>query len=179
MPISNKYVFPAFLQKGEGVFGVYFPTLFPEHGWEFPLSQGRTKSSAINAAQRELAYCLAGFLYDNEEIPSPIPIQKEQLSKGMEIIEVETSFEPYAEQIKEHLRGRHWHISYYDDKTNTSIEAIGFKNKQGMWDIYYIDDQEEAENDEQQLLFTVKHYKEAEEKFFHFVETKIVSNDKK
>ncbi|WP_102272176.1 type II toxin-antitoxin system HicB family antitoxin [Cytobacillus massiliigabonensis] len=176
---SNKFVYPAFIQQEEeGMFCVYFPTLFPEHGWDFPLSQGTSKRIAIKNAQKDLAYSLAGFLYDNEDLPEPIPIQSNHLSKGMELIEVETSFEPYEAEIKEHLKGRHWHICYYVEEMGECIEAIGFKNDQGMWDIFYEDYPEEEEHPDDHLLFTVKFRTEAEEKFYQYVEEIILKRKK-
>lgn len=176
---SDKFVYPAFIQQEEeGMFCVYFPTLFPEHGWEFPLSRGKSKRIAIKNAQKDLAYSLAGILYDNEELPEPISIQSKDLSQGMELIEVETSFEPYADEIKEHLKGRHWHINYYVEETDDLIEAIGFKNDQGMWDIFYEGYPEEEEHPDDHLLFTVKFWTEAEEKFNQFVEEIILKRKK-
>jgi predicted RNase H-like HicB family nuclease len=184
---SEKFVYPAFIQQeDEGMFCVYFPTLFPEAGWDYPLSRGETKRTAINNAKKDLAFSLAGILYDNEEIPEPIPIQSNRLSKGMELIYVETSFEPYADEIQEHLKGRHWHIGYYVEENGEYIEAIGFKNDQGMWDIFFEDYSEEEEfksnnssygNPQYQdntLLFTVKYRSEAEDKFNQFVEDVIL-----
>ncbi|WP_368298008.1 type II toxin-antitoxin system HicB family antitoxin [Cytobacillus firmus] len=172
---SDKFVYPAFIQQyDEGMFCVYFPTLFPEQGWDFPLSRGKSKRIAIKNAQKDLAYSLAGMLYDNEELPEPIPIQSNHLSQGMELIEVETSFEPYADEIKEHLKGRHWHISYYVEEMDDFIEVIGFKNDQGMWDILYEDYPEEEDHPDDTLLFTVKLRTEAEEKFNQFVEEVIL-----
>ncbi|MEK3990126.1 type II toxin-antitoxin system HicB family antitoxin [Robertmurraya sp. FSL R5-0851] len=176
MTIINceKFVYPAFIQQDDdGVFGVYFPTLFSEAGWDFPLSRGETKRQAIKNAKKDLAYSLAGILYDNEDLPEPVPIQSKHLSKGMELIDIETSFEPYADEIQEHLKGRHWHIGYYVEEQSEYIEAIGFKNDQGMWDIFFEDFSKEEENPEypeKTLLFTVKTHSEAEEKFYHFVE---------
>jgi predicted RNase H-like HicB family nuclease len=181
---SDKLVYPAFIrQEGEGEFCVYFPTLFPEAGWDYPLSRGKTRRKAIKNAEKDLAYSLAGFLYDNEDLPEPIPIQSNQLSKGMDLIDVETSFEAYADEIQEHLKGRHWHIGYYVEENGEFIEAIGFKNDQGLWDIFFEDFNEEEEhksnnqNPEYQdytLLFTVKLHSEAEEKFNQFVEDVIL-----
>lgn len=176
---SNKFVYPAFIQQEEeGMFCVYFPTLFPEHGWDYPLSRGTSKRIALKNAQKDLAYSLAGILYDNEELPEPIPIHGNNLSQGMELIEVETSFEPYADEIKEHVKGRHWHINYYVEDTDDFIEAIGFKNDQGMWDIFYEDYLEEEEHPDDHLLFTVKFRTEAEEKFNQFVEEIILKQKK-
>jgi predicted RNase H-like HicB family nuclease len=184
---SEKYVYPAFIQQeDEGMFCVYFPTLFPEAGWDYPLSRGETKRIAIKNARKDLAFSLAGILYDNEDLPEPIPIQSDRLSKGMELIDVETSFEPYADELQEHLKGRHWHIGYYVEENGEYIEAIGFKNDQGMWDIFFEDYSEEEEfksdnssyrNPQYQdtaLLFTVKFHSEAEEKFNQFVEDVIL-----
>lgn len=183
---SDKLVYPAFIQQDdEGIFCVYFPTLFPESGWDFPLLRGETKREAIKNAKKDLAYSLAGILYDNEEFPEPIPINSNDLSEGMELIDIETSFEPYAEEIKEHLKGRHWHITYYDEENDDFIEAIGYKNEQGTWDIFFeycSDDDIEIfdsfckknpEYPEYPLLFTVKLRSEAEEKFNQFVEDAI------
>lgn len=182
---SDKFVYPAFIQQDdEGMFCVYFPTLFPESGWDFPLSQGETKREAIKNAKKDLAYSLAGILYDNEELPEPISIQSNHLSNGIELIEVETSFAPYADEIEEHLKGRHWHISYYVEENDDFIEAIGYKNDQGTWDIFFeycsedeikIFDSLYKKNPDYPLLFTVKLRSEAEEKFKQFVEDVILN----
>ncbi|MGE7667193.1 DUF3986 family protein [Ureibacillus composti] len=181
----GKLVYPAFIQQDdEGMFCIYFPTLFPEYGWDFPLSRGETKRKAIKNAKKDLAYSLAGILYDNEELPEPIPINSNDLSEGMELVNIETSFEPYAEEIQEHLKGRHWHITYYDEENDDFIEAIGYKNEQGTWDIFFEDYYEEdeiesfelsyKENPEYPLLFTVKLRSEADEKFNNFIEEVIL-----
>jgi predicted RNase H-like HicB family nuclease len=188
---SEKFVYPAFIQQGdEGMFCVYFPTLFPEAGWDYPLSRGVTKRKAINNAKKDLAFSLAGTLYDNEDLPEHIPIQSNRLSKGMELINVETSFEPYADEIQEHLKGRHWHIGYYVEENGEYIEAIGFKNDQGLWDIFYENYSEgeeiksinssnrNPEDPDSTLLFTVKFYSEAEEKFNKFVEDVILKRSR-
>ncbi|WP_409300474.1 type II toxin-antitoxin system HicB family antitoxin [Peribacillus sp. SCS-155] len=170
----GKVIYPAFIQQeDEEMFCVYFPTIFPESGWDYPLTRGKTRRIAIKKAERDLAYSLAGIIYDNEELPEPIPIPSNNLSQGMELINVETSFEPYAEEIQEHLKGRHWHIGYYVEENDEFIEAIGFKNDQGMWDIFYEDYSEEEHSDDN-LLFTVKLHSEAEEKFNQFVENEIL-----
>ncbi|KKK38092.1 hypothetical protein WQ57_09710 [Mesobacillus campisalis] len=172
----EKLVYPAFVQQiDEGVFGVYFPTLFSDEGWDYPLSQGNTKRSAIQNARKELAYTLAGFLYDNENLPRPIPIPDNALSSGMELLDIETSYAPYAVEIEEHLKGRHWHIGFYDEESDEYMEAIGFKNDQGMWDIYYEDVLEDTSSET--LLFTVKRHSEAEEKFKQFVEEVILKRE--
>ncbi len=171
----EKLRYPAIIKKDDdGTFSVYFPALFPEHGWEFPLSQGKSKPEAVKNAEKELAFTLAGFLYDNEEIPATVPIQKEQLSDGMELIEVETSMASYAEEIKEHLRGRHWHIGYYEH--GLDFEAFGFKNARGLWDIFYEESEagELSGHPDLTHLFTVKTHSEAEEKFKQFVENVIL-----
>lgn len=188
---SDKLVYPAFIQQDDkGIFCVYFPTLFPESGWDFPLSRGETKRKAILNAKKDLAYSLAGILYDNEELPEPIPIQRNQLSHGMELIAIETSFVPYAEEIKEHLKGRHWHIYYYVEEKDDFIEAIGYKNDLGTWDIFFdycsedeieIFDSFCKKNPDYPgypLLFTVKLRIEAEEKFYQFVEEVMLKRKK-
>ncbi|MBP3951867.1 type II toxin-antitoxin system HicB family antitoxin [Bacillus sp. YZJH907-2] len=153
------------------MFCVYFPALFPESGWDYPLSRGKTRSLAIENAEKELACALAGFIYDNEKVPGPIPIPSNRLSKEMELIKIETSLEQYAEEIEEHLKGRHWHIGYYVEESDEYFEAIGFKNEQGNWDIFY---SEEKEDSNEVLLFTVKLESEAYEKFKQFVENLII-----
>lgn len=164
----GKVVYPAFIQQeDEEMFCVYFPTLFPETGWDYPLSRGETRRLAIENAEKELAYVLAGFVYDNEKVPEPIPIPSNRLSKRMELIKIETSIDQYAEEIEEHLKGRHWHIGYYVEGSDEYFEAIGFKNEQGNWDIFY---SEEKEDSNEVLLFTVKLEFEAYEKFKQFVE---------
>lgn len=183
---SDKLVYPAFIQQDdEGIFGVYFPTLFPESGWDFSLSRGKTKCEAIINAKKDLAYSLAGILYDNEELPEPVPIQSNNLSQGMELIEVKTSFEQYAEEIEAHLKGRHWHICYYVEDNDDFIEAIGYKNDQGTWDIFFEYCSEEeletlayfhTKNPDYPLLFTVKLRTEAEKKFNQFVEDVIIKH---
>ncbi|MFC4323051.1 type II toxin-antitoxin system HicB family antitoxin [Litchfieldia salsa] len=155
----------------------FFPTLFPEYGWEYPLSRGETKGKALQEAKKDLAYSLAGILYDNEELPLPISIDFNELSEGMELIDIDTSIEAYAEDIKEHLKGRHWHVTYYDEKNDNVIEAIGCKNEQGLWDIFLEDLTENPfsqKNTNDSFLFTVKLRSEAEEKFNQFVETVIL-----
>ncbi|MDZ5472237.1 type II toxin-antitoxin system HicB family antitoxin [Bacillus sp. 31A1R] len=175
MKSFGKLVYPAFVQQDdEGMFCVYFPTLFPESGWEFPLSKAKTKRKAIKNAEKDLAYSLAGILYDNEELPEPIPIQSDRLSPEMELINIETLFEPYGQEIQEHLKGRHWHIGYYDEDTEEYLEAIGFKNDQGMWDIFYEFYSEEEGDHIETFLFTVKLRSEAEERFKQYVEEKIL-----
>jgi predicted RNase H-like HicB family nuclease len=189
MENSKKLVYPSFIkQHEEGDFGVYFPTLFPEDGWEYPLAGGATRDEAIKNAQKELTFSLAGILYDNEDLPRSIPIQSEHLSEGMEIIDIETTISLYSEEIKEHLKGRHWHISYYlEDNEDEVIEAIGYKNDQGEWDIFFDDYSEEEETlffdssykknphwPDEILLFSVHLRTEAQEKFNQFVEKVIL-----
>lgn len=165
----GKLTYPAFIQQEEKeIFCVYFPTLFLKSGWEYPLTKGETKCKAIQNAKKDLAYTLAGILYDNEELPEPSLLNSNDLSKEMELVEIETSFELYAKEIKEHLKGRHWHIDYYNDDDIPIFGAIGFKNQQGMWDIYF----------EDSLLFTVKFYSEAEDKFSQYVENVILKKSK-
>lgn len=185
----KKLVYQACIkQHEEGDFGIYFPNLFPEDGWEYPLAVGTTRLEAIKEAQKKLAFSLAGILYDNEDLPKPLPIQNKDLLEGMEIIDIETATSLDSEEIKEHLKGRHWHISYYlEDNEDEVIEAIGYKNDQGEWDIFFDDYSEDEEphffdssyrkNPEWPydiILFSVHLRSEAQEKFNHFVENVIL-----
>lgn len=65
------------------------------------------------------------------------------------------------------------HISYYDEENDDFIEAIGFKNEQDTWDIFW-----EFCSEEETLLFTVKTRTEAKEKFEQFVEEVILKRKK-
>jgi hypothetical protein len=134
------------------------PHSFSGSGWDFPLSQGKTRRKAIKNAEKDLAFSLAGILYDNEELPEPIPVQNNNLSQGVELIDVETSFKPYAEVIQEHLEGRHWHISYYVKEFDEVIGAIEFKNYNGMWDIFFEDYLEEVENTDEGTFLLLSNY---------------------
>lgn len=51
--------YPAFIEREAGEYGVYFPTLRPNTGWEYPLVTGSTKKEAIKEAKKRLAYLLA------------------------------------------------------------------------------------------------------------------------
>jgi len=53
-----KFVYPAFIKKTMMDFLCFFPTLFPEAGWDFPLSTGETRYKAIQNAKKDLAYSL-------------------------------------------------------------------------------------------------------------------------
>lgn len=190
MVYSKKLVYPAFIkQDDEGVFGVYFPNLFPDAGWDFPLSEGVTKLEAIKKAKKDLAYSLAGTLYDNEDLPEPTPIPITQLSERMELIDVETIIDHYLEEINEHLKSRHWHIENYVEEYNEYIEAIGYKNEQGKWDILFGDYSEEEETQffdtsykkspespYNTILFSVNLRSEAQEQFNQFVENVILKH---
>ena len=178
MKLSDKFTYPAVIKRDrKGKFLIYFPTLFPDTGWEYPLTKGDSKETALKNAEKELALSLAGFIYDNEEIPAPVPILKKQLSEGMELIEIETSMASYADEIEEHLQGRHWHIGYY--KRGHIIEAIGFKNDEGLWDIFYDKylAKRLSEDDQFKPIFTVKTYSEAEEKFEQYVENVLLKEN--
>jgi len=190
MEYSKKLVYPAFIkQQEEGDFGVYFPTLFPEDGWEYPLAEGATKLEAIKSAEKRLALSLAGILYDNEDLPEPSIIQSEHLSEGMEIVDIETTLNLYSDEIMENLKGRHWHISYYVESFDENIEAIGYKNDQGEWDIFFEDYTEDEEtyffdssykkNSEwpyDYILFSAHSRSEAQNKFNQFVENVILKH---
>ena len=184
----EKFIYPAIMkQEVGGDFGVYFPTFFPKHGWEIPLSNGKTKFEAIKEAKKELAFSLAGILDDNESIPKPIPIQIESISNGMELIEVETSFQPYDDEIKQHLIGRHWHMTFFIEEHEEEIEAIAYKNNHGLWDILFEDysKAEEklffnssykklSEHPKSIILFSAKLRAEAQVKFNQFVQNVIL-----
>lgn len=74
----------------------------------------------------------------------------------------------------------HWHLGYYED--NYVIEATGFENATGTWDVFYneLDDEDvvklfdskyEIDKDFGVLIFKAKDYEEAEDKFHDWVET--------
>ena len=192
MEISKNLIYQACIkQHDEGDFGIYFPNLFSKDGWgeddwDYPLAQGTTRLEAIKEAQKQLALYLAGVVADNEDLPLPTPIHSITLLDGMEIINIEIPSSLDTEEIKEHLKGRHWHISYYlEDNEDEIIEAIGYKNDEGEWDIYFDDYSEEEEKlffDSSYekdwagniLLFTVHLRLEAQKKFDHFVENVIL-----
>jgi hypothetical protein len=108
----------------------------------------------------------------------------------MEITDIETTISLYSEEIKEHLKGRHWHISYYlEDNEDEVIEAIGYKNDQGEWDIFFDDYPMEKETlffdptykksydrPDEILLFSVHLRCEAQEKFNQFVENVLLKH---
>lgn len=85
----DRLTYPAFIQQDEeGLFCVYFPTVFLEDGWEYPLSKGETKYKALQNAKKDLACSLAGILFDNEELPEPATLNSNDLSKEMEFVEI-------------------------------------------------------------------------------------------
>lgn len=83
-------------------------------GWEYPLSTGTSKDKAIQEAKKQLAYVIAGIIFDNDPVPEPISIVRDHLTEDMEFIGIETCYEDYQKEIEEHLQGRHWHIDYWD-----------------------------------------------------------------
>jgi predicted RNase H-like HicB family nuclease len=180
---ATKWKYPAFIRhEKDGDFAVYFPTLFNDVGWEYPLSKGRTKDKAIEEAKKDLAYTIAGIIYDNDEVPQPVIIPNDQLNENMEVIEIETCYEDYKKEIEEHLRFRHWHIDYWDEE-HGSISTIGFQNELGTWDIYFSNhiSGEEAKildlhykrtsiSPAEWLLFTVQSRSEGEVKVYNFIE---------
>jgi predicted RNase H-like HicB family nuclease len=128
-----KWKYPAFIyREEEGEFGVYFPTLFGEDGWDYPLGSGITKSKAIKEAKKELAYTIAGLIYDKDPVPEPGVILKEQLSTGMELIEIETCFDDYKDEIEENFRTRHWHIDYWTKCMEYAPLAFKMKKEHGI-----------------------------------------------
>lgn len=169
-------VYPAFIKRDNGVFGVHFPTLLPEHGWETYLTSGSTKKEAIQNAKKALAYLLAGDLYDNEDLPSQAPILANLVTEEMELVFIKTSYRDYAKEIEEHLPGRHWHISFNRDWESDFL-AVAYKNKQGFWDVR-IDGDLPIEMEPEKLfqlcptypvICTVRRRVEAEEAFDRFV----------
>lgn len=164
---TTKWKYPAFIQReNDGDFGVYFPTLFRNYGWDFPLSRGSTKDKAIKKAKKDLAYTIAGIIYDNDVVPVPVNIPNDQLCEDMEVIEIETCYEDYKKEIDEHLFGRHWHIDYWDEE-HGSISTIGFRNELGTWDIYF---SEHISDEEAKILDQHCKRTEGEEKVYNFIE---------
>ncbi|MGN4123461.1 type II toxin-antitoxin system HicB family antitoxin [Lysinibacillus sphaericus] len=167
-------VYPAFMKRDNEEYGVYFPTLLPEFGWEYSLSSGRTKQEAIEKAKKDLAYLLAGALYDNEELPSNAPIPAEFVTEEMELVFIKTSYSDYAEELEEHLPWRHWHI--YFNRDDPDFQAVAYKNKHGLWDVKidYLPTEVEQEKllricPTYPLICTVRLRTEAEEAFDSFV----------
>lgn len=169
-------VYPAFIKQQEGIFGIHFPTLLPEYGWEVYLTSGPTKKEAIQNAKRALAYLLAGNLYDNEDLPSQAPIPADLVKKEMELVFIKTSYSDYTKEIEEHLLGRHWHINFNRDSESDFL-AVAHKNKHGFWDVR-IDGDLPIEIEPEKLvqlcptypvICTVRRRIEAEEAFDSFV----------
>ncbi|MGE7624528.1 hypothetical protein ACQKMD_16175 [Viridibacillus sp. NPDC096237] len=123
-------VYPAFIKQEEESFGIHFPTLLPDYGWETNLSSGPTKKEAIQNAKKALAYLLAGALYENENLPSQAPIPANLVTEEMELVFIKTSYSDYVKEIEEHLPGRHWHI-YFNRDEKSDFLAVAYKNKQG------------------------------------------------
>lgn len=132
--IFENIVYPAFIKQNEEGFGVHFPTLFPEQDWKFYRSLGQTKDEAILNAKKDLAYFLAGVLYDNEELPGQVNIPSDLVTVEMELVWISTSYSDYAKEIEEHLLGRHWHIDFNRDE-ESEYKAVAYKNKQGHWEV--------------------------------------------
>lgn len=169
-------VYPAFIKQEEEIFGIHFPTLLPENGWEYYLTSAPTKKEVIQNAKKALAYLLAGYLYDNEDLPSQAPIPAKLVTEEMELIFIKTSYSDYANEIEEHLPGRHWHINFNRDWDSDFI-AVAYKNKQGLWDVR-VDGDLPIEMGPEKLLqlcptypviCTVRRRVEAEEAFDSFV----------
>ncbi|MFJ7730875.1 type II toxin-antitoxin system HicB family antitoxin [Lysinibacillus sp. NPDC097231] len=169
-------VYPAFIKQEGGNFGIHFPMLLPETGWDFYLTSGPTKEEAIQNAKKALAYLLAGELYDNEELPSQAPIPANLVTEEMELIFIKTSYSDYAKGIEEHLPGRHWHI-YFNRDWESDFQAVAYKNMQGFWDVK-VDGDLPIEMEQEKLLqlcptypviSTVRRRVEAQEAFDSFV----------
>ncbi|MGG0665610.1 type II toxin-antitoxin system HicB family antitoxin [Viridibacillus arvi] len=127
-------VYPAFIKQEEGSFGIHFPTLLPDYGWENYLVSCPSKKEVIQNAKKALAYLLAGALYDNEDLPNQAPIPANLVTEEMELVFIKTSYSDYAKEIEEHLPGRHWHICFNRDE-KSDFRAVAYKNKQGFWDV--------------------------------------------
>lgn len=126
--------YPAFIEREVGEYGVYFPTLHPKTGWKYPVSTSPSKQEAIKQAKKQLAYLLAATLYDNEDLPTNSPIPADRVTKHMELISLKPTYTPYAEEFKEHLLGRHWHIDFNRD-CRSKYKAVAYKNEDGLWDV--------------------------------------------
>ncbi|MGE7926068.1 type II toxin-antitoxin system HicB family antitoxin [Viridibacillus arvi] len=169
-------VYPAFIKKEEEIFGIHFPTLLPDYGWEDYLVSGPSKKEAIQNAKKALAYLLAGALYDNEDLPNQAPIPTNLVTEEMELVFIKTSYSNYAREIEEHLPGRHWHISFNRD-WGSDFQAVAYKNTQGFWDVK-VDGDLPIELEQEKLLqlcptypviCTVRRRVEAEEAFDSFI----------
>ncbi|WP_080846258.1 hypothetical protein [Cytobacillus gottheilii] len=167
-------VYPAFIKKNKEGFGVHFPTLYPETGWQHYKSLGKTKKEAIQNAKKDLAYFLAGIVYDYEELPSNAPIPANLVTQEMELVWITAVYRDYAKEIEEHLIGRHWHIDFNRDM-NSEYKAVAYKNEQGVWEVR-IDCHLPVEEKHLQkicpnypLICLATRRAEAEEKFDRFV----------
>jgi hypothetical protein len=74
----------------------------------------------------------------------------------------------------------HWHIGYYEG--DYCIEAIGFENEEGTWDVYFneLDDEDvrklfgsgyEIDKVFGVLIFKAQDYDNAQDKFVNWVKT--------
>lgn len=172
----EKIVYPAFIKQEDGLYGVHFPTLLPDHGWETYLSSGPTKKEAIQNAKKALAYLLAGALYDNEDLPCQAPIPANLVTEEMELVFIKTSYSDYAKELEEILPWRHWHI-YFNRDEKSDFQAVAYKNKRGFWEVK-VDGDLPIETAYEKLIqlcptypviCTVRHRFEAEETFDRFV----------
>lgn len=125
---KSKWKYPAFIrQEKGGEFGVYFPTLFSDVGWDYPLSRGNTKDKAIEKAKKELAYTIAGIIYDNDVAPNPVTISTEHLSEDLEVIEIETYCEDYKKEINYDSKSKR-RFSYKKIILNDEVEKCQMQN---------------------------------------------------
>ena len=147
---TTKWKYPAFIRRGEdGDFGVYFPTLLGEVGWEYPLSTGTSKDKAIQEAKKKLAYVIASIIFDNDPVPDPVRIPHDHLSGNMELIEIEARFQNEFGT---------WNI-YFDEPASdeeTRFLDLNYKRIENFPNGW--------------LLFTVNSKSEGEQKVHHFIE---------
>ncbi len=126
--------YPAFFKKDGHEYGLHFPTLLPDYGWEIPICTGLTKKEVIQHGKKRLTFLIAGRLHDNEELPSQEPIPIHLRTEDMELIFLKTAFNKFAKELEEHLPWRHWHI-YFNRDDSSDFQAVAYKNKQGLWKV--------------------------------------------
>ncbi len=178
---ANTYTYPAvFEDTGKGVVNVYFPGFFPQYPDMPPVTHGATVQAALAKAKEYLALFLAGKEEDNEALPVPQPAGKLRCKRNQTVVLVEVCMPEYRELIEQDMVGRHWHIGYYEH--GHDIEAVGYKNEEGDWDIYLdcvgakYDDLFSSDHPRNDyyggvpLLFKARIYDEAAEKFKGWVE---------
>jgi hypothetical protein len=134
-----------------------------------PVVVGINEREAEQEAKKFLALTLGAMLEEGKTLPEPKPSQNFKLKTNEKAVSLGVKLSDYEER---HLANQHWHIIY-----DQYFEAMGFKNEQGTWDIFYDDFQEpglfpagnERDADFGILLFQVDSYDEAYEKFYQWV----------